>query len=77
MEQNETAVEHVRKEKNYEEMLNKTIAEFKELGIYLKESDIGKILDNYKLERKQVSTIDKLIPSIIAKHGEFTEIHKY
>ena len=65
------------KEKSYEEMLNKTITEFKELGIYLKESDIGKILDNYKLERKQVSTMDKLIPTIIAKHGEFAEIHKY
>ena len=58
-------------------LLNKTIAEFKELGIYLKESDIGKILDNYKLTKKETSTIDKLIPSIIAKHGEFTEINKY
>ena len=58
-------------------LLNKTIEEFKELGIYLKESDIGKILDNYKLTKKETSTIDKLIPSIIAKHGEFTEIHKY
>ena len=65
------------KEKNYEEMLSKTVAEFKELGIYLKESDIGKILDNYKLTKKETSTIDKLIPSIIAKHGEFKEIHKY
>ena len=65
------------KEKKYEEMLNKTIAEFKELGIYLKESDIAKILDNYKLTKKETSTIDKLIPSIIAKHGEFAEIHKY
>jgi hypothetical protein len=59
------------------ELLNKTIAEFKELGIYLKESDIGKILDNYKLTKKETSTIDKLIPSIIAKHGEFKEINKY
>ena len=59
------------------ELLNKTIAEFKELGIYLKESDIGKILDNYKLTKKETSTMDKLIPSIISKHGEFAEINRY
>ena len=59
------------------ELLNKTIAEFKELGIYLKENEIGKILDNYKLTKKETSTIDKLIPSIEAKHGKFAEILKY
>ena len=59
------------------ELLNKTIAEFKDLGIYLKESDIGKILDNYNLTKKETSTIDSLIPSIEAKHGKFAEILKY
>lgn len=62
---------------NDKELLNKTIEEFKKLGIYLKESEIGKILDNYKLTKKETSTIDKLIPSIEAKHGKFAEILKY
>lgn len=59
------------------ELLNKTIEEFKKLGIYLKENEIGKILDNYTLTPKKVSTVDSLIPQIEAKYGKFEEILKY
>ena len=41
--ENSTSRIQLSKEKDTK-LLNKTIAEFKELGIYLKESDIGRIL---------------------------------